>query len=243
MKIIFGLLLFVSVICSAQTRIIAHRGYWKTENSAQNSISSLKNAQFLNVYGSEFDVRMTKDGKLIVNHDEDINGLIIADTSYSKLKKIRLKNGEKIPTLKQYLKQGKKDSSMRLIIELKPAKTQLLEKDIVEKAINEVRKAGVEKQSEFISFSLNICKELKRNASEFSVQYLNGELTPSELKQLGLNGFDYHYKILQKNPEWIGEAKKLGLISNSWTVNDPEIFKELKALGIDFITTDIPNEF
>ena len=42
--------------CKAKTGIIAHRGYWKTEGSAQNSIASLTKAQQLGIYGSEFDV-------------------------------------------------------------------------------------------------------------------------------------------------------------------------------------------
>lgn len=44
----------------AQTKVIAHRGYWDCEGSAQNSIASLKKAAEAGVYGSEFDVQMTK---------------------------------------------------------------------------------------------------------------------------------------------------------------------------------------
>ncbi len=76
------------------------------------------------------------------------------------------------------------------------------------------------------------------------VQYLNGDLSPMELKNLNIDGFDYHYKILtEKHPTWIDEAKKVGLITNSWTVNDPEIFKKLQKMGIGFVTTNVPNEF
>ena len=46
----------------AQTQVIAHRGFWKTEGSAQNSITALKKAAEAKVYGSEFDVQLTADG-------------------------------------------------------------------------------------------------------------------------------------------------------------------------------------
>ena len=85
----------------AQTQVIAHRGFWKTEGSAQNSIAALVKADEAKVYGSEFDVLMTADGKVIVNHDSSIEGMMIAETPYKKLKNIRIKNGEKLPTLKQ----------------------------------------------------------------------------------------------------------------------------------------------
>ncbi|MCG2780246.1 MAG: glycerophosphodiester phosphodiesterase [Weeksellaceae bacterium] len=236
-----AMLLFATAVFSAQTKIIAHRGFWKTENSAQNSISSLQNAQDLNVYGSEFDVRMTKDGRLIINHDEKFNSLEISESDWSEVKKQKLQNGEKIPTLKQYLKQGGKDSSVKLIIELKPAKTVQLENEMVEKALKEVKRLELFEQCEFISFSLNICKEIKKRNGEAVVQYLNGDLSPQELVKLDIDGFGYHYKVLQKNPTWIQEAQNLGLITNSWTVNDINIFLELKNSGIGHITTDIPH--
>ncbi|MFW2135430.1 glycerophosphodiester phosphodiesterase family protein [Chryseobacterium sp. TY4] len=50
-----------------KTQIIAHRGFWKTiPETSENSVQSLKNGQKFHVYGSEFDVQMTKDVKLIV---------------------------------------------------------------------------------------------------------------------------------------------------------------------------------
>ena len=64
---------FALVACfmglQAQTQVIAHRGFWKTEGSAQNSITALEKAAEEKLYGSEFDVQVTLDGKLIVNHD------------------------------------------------------------------------------------------------------------------------------------------------------------------------------
>lgn len=70
-KVILGLAVVSTVFMKAQTQIIAHRGYWQTQPpTTENSLKSLENAQNLKIYGSEFDVRMTKDGVLVVNHDE-----------------------------------------------------------------------------------------------------------------------------------------------------------------------------
>lgn len=43
------------------TQIIAHRGFWKTNGSAQNSIAALMKADSVGCYGSEFDVWLTDD--------------------------------------------------------------------------------------------------------------------------------------------------------------------------------------
>lgn len=49
-KYFIGALSIFSFMAMAQTQIIAHRGFWKTEGSAQNSIHALKGAQKLKVY-------------------------------------------------------------------------------------------------------------------------------------------------------------------------------------------------
>ena len=49
-------LLMVACCMQAQTKVIAHRGFWKTPGSSQNSISSLLKADSIGCYGSEFDV-------------------------------------------------------------------------------------------------------------------------------------------------------------------------------------------
>ena len=111
------------------------------------------------------------------------------------------------------------------------------------KTIDMVKKLRMENQCEFISFSLNICREIKRLEPDYMVQYLNGDLSPRQLKDENIDGLDYHYKILtEKQPTWIREAKELGLITNSWTVNDLETYKNLKKQGIGFVTTNIPEQ-
>ena len=66
----------------AETKIISHRGFWKTESSAQNSLTALQKAADIGVYGSEFDVLMTKDNVMIVNHDGRIKDMVIEKTFY-----------------------------------------------------------------------------------------------------------------------------------------------------------------
>jgi len=242
-KFILGLAVLSTIVMNAQTQIIAHRGYWQTQPpTTENSIKSLENAQNLKIYGSEFDVRMTKDGVLVVNHDEHHEKMEISETDFKELKKVKLSNGEDFPTLKDYLKQGKKDKSLKLIVEIKPDKTKEKEDELTAKTIKMVKDMKLESQSEFISFSLNICKEIKRLEPTFKVQYLKGELSPEQIKNEGLDGIDYHYSIFQKNPTWISEAKALGLVINVWTVNDVAIANALKAQGVDFITTNIPDQ-
>lgn len=242
-KFILGFAVLTTAFMNAQTQIIAHRGYFQTQPpTTENSVTALQNAQKLKIYGSEFDVRMSKDGVLVINHDEHHGKMEISETNFKELAKLKLSNGEKYPTLKDYLKAGKKDKALKLIVEIKPAKTEALENELVEKTIAMIKDMKFESQCEYISFSLNICKQIKKIAPDFKVQYLRGELSPQQIKEEGLDGLDYHYSVFQKNPTWISEATALGLITNSWTVNDVEIYNELKKQGVKFVTTNIPDQ-
>lgn len=87
------------------------------------------------VYGSEFDVQLTADGVVVVNHDDAIDGLVIGETAYDKLKDLKLKNGEKLPTLADYLEAGRKLPDVQLILEIKPHKTKAQEDQIAETTV------------------------------------------------------------------------------------------------------------
>ena len=245
MKInILFILLWLAILplemVSAQTKVIAHRGYWDVAGSAQNSIASLQKAQELKIYGSEFDVYLTTDGVLVVNHDDKIEGMKIEDTPYAQLKDVRLKNGEPLPTLEAYLQQGKKDNKTKLIMEIKSHSTKEKEDRAVAAIVEMVKKNGVRKHTEYISFSLNICRELVRLDPKAEVAYLNGDLSPKELKALKIRGIDYRIDVMRNNKNWIEEAHKLKMKVNVWTVNNEEDMQEMIVAGVDYITTDKP---
>ena len=237
--------LFISTLLSCSEtesgpKVIAHRGYWKTEGSAQNSIRSLELANEINAFGSEFDVHLTSDDVLIVFHDKKIDSLHLQKTPYAELKDIALKNGEKIPTLEQYLDRAKSLKNSKLIFELKSHDDPARELEAAKRSVEMINAKGLTKQTEYIAFSLEAAKELHRLSPETPVYYLNGDLSPKELKELGFTGLDYSYNVMSKNPNWFKEAKDLGLKINVWTVNKPERMKEMIEAGADFITPDEP---
>ncbi len=223
-------------------QVIAHRGYWKTEGSAQNSISSLKNSYRIGVYGSEFDVHITRDGEVVVFHDDDIDGIKIENAQFAELKNKRLKNGEHIPTLKEYLDAAKSLGQMKLILEVKEHIQKSDEDRCVDAVLRLVEESGLKDRVEYISFSKHACDYLVAKAPDSKVSYLNGDLTPEEAKKAGYAGIDYEDKVFNENPDWIAKAKELGLVTNVWTVNNLHEIKRFFRLGMDFVTTNKPEK-
>jgi len=230
------------VVCAAnaQTRIIAHRGFWQTAGSAQNSVASLLKADSIGCYGSEFDVWLTKDGKLVVNHDPEVGRLVVEQTEAKALSRRKLANGEPLPLLDDFLKVAKRKTTCKLILELKEHSTPAREDMAVRKIIRMVKKHGLQRRVSYISFSLNAVRRFIEQAPQGTeVYYLGGELSPRELKNIGCAGPDYHYDVFRKHPNWIDECHGLGQKVNVWTVRDVDVLREF--LGrVDFITTDIP---
>lgn len=223
-------------------QVIAHRGYWNTEGSAQNSISSLKNSYRIGVYGSEFDVHITRDGVVVVFHDDDIDGIKIENAQYADIKGKRLSNGETIPTLKEYLEAAKPLGKMKMILEIKEHIQKSDEDRCVDAVLQLVNEAGMKKRVEYISFSKHACDYLVSKEPKCKVSYLKGDLTPEEAKKAGYAGIDYEDKVFESHPSWIAQARKLGLITNVWTVNDLNKIKSFFHRGINFVTTNEPEK-
>ena len=243
MKRIFILMaaLLVGLTAVAQPKIVAHRGYWRTDGSAQNSITSLQKAAAVGCYGSEFDVWITADGVPVVFHDATIDGIRIEDTTFATLMNHRLQNGEFIPTLQQYLTEGSKIEGCQLILEIKPHRNEVPDKRIADMCVELVRTLGLEKKTEYISFSKVVCQRLHEISPDSKVAYLNGELSPAQIKEMGLTGIDYNEKVFVKHPEWLQEAKQLGVEVNVWTVDGEENLRHHANLeGVDLITTNDP---
>ena len=120
-----------------RTGIVAHRGFWNCEEAgfSENSIAALRCAQEAGFRGSEFDVNMTSDKQLIVFHDNSVEGKRIEDHPFSDFTYYRLPNGEPIPTLDQYLEQGKESAETMLVCELKPHSSSDIENKLVGRTI------------------------------------------------------------------------------------------------------------
>ncbi len=248
------LLSFASTIMAQnRTKVVAHRGHWNAEGSYENTITALKMAHEAGADACEFDVNMTTDGVLIVCHGPQVGTIQnVQQVTYSEVMGITLPNGEKVPTLEQFLKAGKKgfkvkhaDGSTKLVklplvLEIKTPALIEHETEIVSKVAYLLKKMKMHDQVSIISFSYGVCLQAVKQIPGLTVQYLTGDKTPYELKNDGIKGMDYHHSLTLVNAEWIDQAHELGMVVNVWTVDDPEKIQTFAQLGVDYITTNKP---
>ncbi|WP_426485639.1 glycerophosphodiester phosphodiesterase family protein [Flavobacterium sp. 2] len=235
--------LFAFAACYAQKNaIVAHRGAWKKNNLPENSIASLRHAIDLKLSGSEFDVWRTADDSLVINHDAHFNKLLIEQTNYADLIKFNLSNGEKLPTLYEYISEGIKNNKHTLLVcEIKPSEiSKERGKETAIKTVETIKKLKANKKTCYISFDYDILKQIRAIDSKTSLQYLEGNKSPKEVKADNINGVDYHYSVFKKHPEWIQEAKENKIILNAWTVNEAADMDWIIDQKFNYITTNEP---
>lgn len=229
-----------------KAQIVAHRGFWNCEEAgyAKNSIAALRCAQEAGFWGSEFDVNMTADSVLIVYHDSSIKGKRIEKHPYSEFKDIKIDNGEYIPTIDEFLAQGKKHPETMLVYELKGMSSAELEDTFVNLAVANLAENGLLNPNRvmFISFSLHMCTKLAEMLPGYTVQFLGSSKSPAELKALNINGVDYNHDVFVQHPTWYGQARDCKMSVNAWTVNKEKDMIRMLEMGVDQLTTDNPLE-
>lgn len=241
-----GLALVGAAIVSAQPKLVAHRGFFTTPGSDENTISSLINAQQLGVYGVEFDVNRTADGELIVIHGPKVgNGLDAQQNTYAELSQVVLPGGNRIPKLREFLEQGRKDPRTKLILELKKHDTPEIETQIVEQIVALCKELNMLEQMEFTSFSKHACREFLRVAPKNKSLYISGSLwTPVDADVAQKEGFQLSYSmyVFMNRPELIDRLNELGIESTLWIVDNPEVVDWAVKHKVTYITSNFPDK-
>ncbi|MRN51691.1 glycerophosphodiester phosphodiesterase [Paenibacillus monticola] len=227
----------------------AHRG--ASAVCPENTMAAFHKSLVLGATGIETDVQMTKDGGLVLIHDEALSRTTDG-TGYIKDKTLQevlevdagswfgaAFKGEKIPTLEDLLDllQGR---DTILNIELKNG--LFLYPGMEEKVIATVRDFHMSERvilSSFNHYSLAYCKSIAPDILT-GILYGEGLYRPwdyaASLKADALHAT--HYAVL---PEFVAEATLHGIDYHPFTVNDPERMKYLIAAGVAGIITDHPD--
>lgn len=229
--------------------VYAHRG--ASGYAPENTMAAFKKAVELGSHGIECDVQMTKDGKLVICHDETLERTtdgkgLLKDLSYDEIKELdaggwfdrKFKN-ERIPQLSELLKLVK-DNGLLLNIEIKSGIVQY--PGIEQKIMAEVGAFGLTSKviiSSFNHYAVKKCKEINPSVKT-GILYMEGIFEPwNYMKSLGCECAHPFYMALV--PEISRELKARGHIINVFTVNDLKAAIELVKMGVDGIITNYPD--
>lgn len=149
-------------------RIYGHRGY--DAKYPENTVLSFKKAFEVGADGIELDVRTTKDGKLIIFHDDDLKRIFGIERGFDEVTFDELReydfNGEKIPMYEEVLDIV--PDNRQVIVEIKDRKA-------AGRAVCEILKRNMEGRVIFSSFDHELIKDLMKQFPEQNFAFLLGE--------------------------------------------------------------------
>ena len=236
-----------------KTKIWAHRG--SSHKYIENTLAAFEQAIEDQADGIELDVQRTKDGQLIVFHDENLKRLTghnafvwemtwneIQDLSLSsKNKKLNSPEASntKIPSLNEVLLLMK-DSQLDINIELK--NSLYFYPGMEEEVIECVKNNGVENQVIYSSFNHESVHRLAQIVGSERVGLLTSDIQfePwSYLNHLGAGAFHPMLNSLQQM-DLVAQSHLHQIKINVWTVDKEEYIYAALLLGVDAIITNKP---
>jgi glycerophosphoryl diester phosphodiesterase len=229
----------------------AHRG--ASGYYPENTVLSFEKAIELGCSGIETDVQMTKDGVLVLIHDEMVNRTtdgvgFVKDYTYSDLAKLDGASwfsndfkGLRIPTIDELIYLVK-DRNIIINFEVKTGIVQY--EGIEEKLINTIYKYNLQDRvilSSFNHYSMVKCKEISSEIKT-GLLYMEGLYKPEQYaKSVGADALHPNFYAL--NNELIKIIKTAGIGINTFTVNDANYMKYFYQAGVDGIITNYPDKF
>ncbi len=229
-------------------RITAHRG--ASHDAPENTLAALRLGFVQGADAAECDVRLTRDGHVVLLHDASARRTsgVNASAALETLDTLRALDvgawrgaewaGEKIPTLPEAL--AAVPPGRRLLVEVKCGAEILpaLARDL---AATPLPPASLL----FMSFDFSLAVELKRRFPAIETHWIvERENTPasalaSRARAGGLDGLnlDRHFPLDAAFVSTLHEAR---LQVHVWTVDDPAAARRLAAAGVDSLTTNRP---
>ena len=224
-------------------KVFAHRGYRAVY--PENTLLAFRQAISAGCYGIELDVQLSKDGFLVVIHDEDVrrttdgNGAV-CDMTWAQLCELDAGQGEKIPLLSEYFELVRQ---LPLITNIELKNSEVPYEGMEERVIEMVRAGGLSERVIISSFKHESVNKVKKLAPDIMCGYICwGKLDGDELALKAREyGVEFIHPALSSIEAGFLEAvMRNNLRISVWTVNDIGEMERLVKQGVYGIFTDDP---
>lgn len=217
-------------------KIMGHRGAPAYE--PENTLRSIRRALKMGVAAVEVDVQLTRDGLLVVIHDDTLDRTTnghgaVKDFTFAELRALDAGKGEPIPSLKEVVDLIK--GRAHLVVELKqpeaaPALLQFFQDHLIFDA------------AQVISFWHPVLKTLKEQEPRLrtGVLMVGCPADPGSLGRAALADLlvlQYRYV----NGKLVAAAHQHGLQVYVWAIDDIEILKPYLKMNLDGIASNRPD--
>ena len=221
-----------------QQAIIGHRGY--VEKGVENTIQALEAAAENGATMVELDVQMTKDQRLVVMHDSNLQRLAginreVSDMTYDELVGLTLSQGDyqsQLPSFEEFVKRAQK-LDIDLLIELKPHGKE--PDNYAQLIVDKLQELGITNRYPVMSLNHQVIDDIEALNSEIKTGYVIplqfGAFAKNEVDFYVLEAFSYTSELAKQAHQ---EGKELYV----WTINDEDEIQSFLYQPVDGIITD-----
>lgn len=217
-------------------RVTGHRGAAGLE--PENTLRSIRKAIELGVDRVEIDVHLTKDGEIVVIHDEKVDRTTdghgyVRELTFKDLRKLDAGKGERIPTLREVLNLTMGRAILQ--VELKGEGT-------AEPVVRLIEKMGAENWVVVTSFHPEMLKRVRELDPTISTGLLmfKPENDPCQKAlEVGAKGIHINFRYVDK--KLVEDAHRRGLKVCVWNPDTKEDMAKMIELGVDVIGSNRPD--
>lgn len=232
-----------------QCVVLAHRG--ASAYAPENTLASFYKAIDLGAQGIETDLQKTKDGVIVLFHDNvldkksDKKGAV-ADYTWAELREADVGSwfspkykGERLITFEQFLIFfGRRD--LLFDFELKSLFTESEIREIT-RLIDEYDARKKTTITSFVFDNLKTTRDVDRNIRIGYV--LNKKIDDDVIRQLeSIDGRQVCPRAELITPDQVKLAHHHGLEVNAWGIQNVEVMNNMLTLGVDRIIIDFPDK-
>lgn len=229
--------------------VFGHRG--ARQYAPMNTLPAFELALAQGADGVELDVRLTRDGEMIVMHDDRVDATTdgegyVHDLTLEQMKRLDAGawfnesfRGATVPTLDEVFEAiGKRT---RINVEIKGE--SLRSNGVEAKVADAIRRHDLASSIIVSSFNPLILRRFRRDMPEVPIGFLHepktGFLTSHLMVGLPHEARNPRHDLI--DAKYMAWAKGAGYRVNTWTVNDPARAVDLRNLGVDCVITDAPD--
>ena len=221
----------------------AHRG--ASEYAPENTLSSFYLGLVQGANGIETDVQRTKDGVLVLFHDDTVDRVSdgqgeLCDFTLAELQKLKIHGNntcgfyDKILTLEEFLEKFS-NYDISFAIELKG-------EGVEEETLAMVKRFGIFEKTTFTSFEFDYIKKIKELDPNARVGFLTQNTCEEHIEQLiSIGGEEIAPRANEITEESIALYRSCGLGVRAWGVQSIELMKKMCALKVDGMTVNFPD--
>ena len=219
----------------------AHRG--ASAYFPENTMSAFYAGLAMGADGIETDIHRTKDGVLVLFHDDTLDRVTdgtgsICDYTYAQLQELRVRRGDRLDKIVSFEDFLRFFSWRELTFAIE------LKQDQVEReTIDLLEKYHMREKTILTSFRFSSLQTARAYHPGYRIGYLYDSREPDpEGKLRSIGGEELCPKTALLTPDYVARYRAMGDSVRAWGVADEALMRHAIACGVDGMTVNFPDK-